>query len=137
MRPAAILESALYVNDLPAAEAFYRDALGLEPITNMAGRHAFFRCGEGVLLLFNPDATAVPPPPGSPLPVPAHGAHGPGHLCFAAGGAEIDAWRSRLEAQGVVIEADFRWPNGARSIYFRDPSGNSIEFAEPSIWARP
>jgi len=137
MGPAAILESALYVSDLQAAQAFYRDVLGLEPITSVAGRHAFFRCGAGVLLLFNPDATAAPPPPGSPLPVPAHGAHGPGHLCFAASGAEIQAWRSRLEAQGIAIEADFRWPNGARSIYFRDPSGNSIEFAEPSIWARP
>ncbi|TIX39705.1 MAG: glyoxalase/bleomycin resistance/extradiol dioxygenase family protein, partial [Mesorhizobium sp.] len=25
-------------------------------------------------------------------------------------------------------------PQGGRSIYIRDPSGNSIEFAEPRIW---
>ncbi|MGN6582964.1 MAG: glyoxalase/bleomycin resistance/extradiol dioxygenase family protein, partial [Rhizobiaceae bacterium] len=24
--------------------------------------------------------------------------------------------------------------SGGRSIYFRDPAGNSIEFAEPRIW---
>ena len=30
--------------------------------------------------------------------------------------------------------ADFQWPNGARSIYFRDPAGNSIEIAEPRLW---
>ena len=32
MRPSAILESALYVTDLDAAEAFYRDVIGLERI---------------------------------------------------------------------------------------------------------
>jgi len=29
---------------------------------------------------------------------------------------------------------DFEWPQGGRSIYFRDPAGNSLEFAEPRIW---
>ena len=42
-------------------------------------------------------------------------------------------------AAGVAIEADFRWPGGdgvpgARSIYVRDPAGNSVEFAEPRLW---
>ena len=27
------------------------------------------------------------------------------------------------------------WPNGARSIYFRDPAGNSLECAEPGLWS--
>ncbi len=40
----------------------------------------------------------------------------------------------RLEAEGVAIEADFRWPNGARSLYFRDPAGNSLECAEAKLW---
>jgi hypothetical protein len=34
----------------------------------------------------------------------------------------------------VAIEADFEWPKGGRSIYFRDPAGNCLEFAEPKIW---
>jgi catechol 2,3-dioxygenase-like lactoylglutathione lyase family enzyme len=38
------------------------------------------------------------------------------------------------EAYGIEIEADFRWPNGARSLYFRDPAGNSVELADPAIW---
>jgi catechol 2,3-dioxygenase-like lactoylglutathione lyase family enzyme len=66
--------------------------------------------------------------------VPPHGARGPGHLCFRAAGAELDAWRGRLEAAGVAIESAFDWPQGGRSIYFRDPAGNSLEFAEPRIW---
>ena len=35
---------------------------------------------------------------------------------------------------GIAIEADFEWPGGGRSIYFRDPAGNCLEFAEPRIW---
>jgi catechol 2,3-dioxygenase-like lactoylglutathione lyase family enzyme len=134
MTPSAILESALYVTDLAAAEAFYRDVLGLAPIGKVDGRHVFFRCGRGVLLLFNAGATEVPPSADARLPVPPHGARGPGHLCFSATAQEIDGWKAALTAKGVAVEADFEWPQGGRSIYFRDPSGNSLEFAEPRIW---
>lgn len=134
MQPEAILESALYVTDLVVAEAFYRDVLGLERISSMQGRHVFFRCGSGVLLLFDADATRRPPPPDAKLPVPPHGTAGQGHLCFAASAEQIERWKSSLAASGVAIEADFKWPGGGRSIYFRDPSGNSLEFAEPRLW---
>ena len=134
MTPSAILESALYVDDLDAAEAFYREALGLAVIAKVAGRHVFFRCGGGVLLLFNAEATRNPPAPDAKLPVPPHGMTGQGHLCFAASAEDIGRWKAALEGKGIAIEADFEWPNGGRSIYFRDPAGNSIEFAEPRIW---
>jgi catechol 2,3-dioxygenase-like lactoylglutathione lyase family enzyme len=140
MTPSGILESALYVDDLDAAEAFYGQVLGLERISRVADRHVFFRCGEGVLLLFNPDETVKPPAPDAKLPVPPHGTKGQGHLCFRAGAGEIERWKAHLAAHGVAIEADFEWPpkgndpKGGRSIYFRDPAGNSLEFAEPKIW---
>jgi len=140
MQPAAILESALYVTDLEAAESFYAEILGMERIAKAEGRHVFFRCGQGVLLLFNAGATKQPPPPGAKLPVPPHGTVGQGHLCFAASFDGIERWKARLVEMGVAIEADFLWPpkpgqeRGGRSIYFRDPSGNSLEFAEPEIW---
>jgi catechol 2,3-dioxygenase-like lactoylglutathione lyase family enzyme len=134
MTPSAILESALYVTDLDAAESFYGGILGLERLAKVGGRHVFFRCGSGVLLLFNAEATKIPPPPDARLPVPPHGTVGQGHLCFAASADEIERWRARLVELGVEIEADFHWPAGGRSIYFRDPSGNSLEFAEPKIW---
>jgi catechol 2,3-dioxygenase-like lactoylglutathione lyase family enzyme len=133
MKPAGILETVLYAKDLGATEAFYRDVLGLEPFQRVAGRHLFYRCGDQVLLMFNPEATEVPPVPGA-LPVPSHGARGPGHICFRATAAEIDGWVERLAGKGVAIEADFEWPRGGRSIYFRDPAGNCLEFAEPRIW---
>ncbi len=67
--------------------------------------------------------------------MPPHGAIGDGHICFRASADELDLWRERLEAAGVAIEADFIWPaSGGRSIYFRDPAGNCLEFAEPKIW---
>ncbi|MCT7378566.1 VOC family protein [Chelativorans salis] len=134
MQPAAILEAALYVSDLKEAERFYGEVLGLGRIAKAEGRHVFFRCGNAVVLLFNPDATEVPPAPDARLPVPPHGARGEGHLCFAASAEEIEAWKTHLDAAGIAIEADFEWPNGGRSIYFRDPFGNSLEFAEPRIW---
>jgi catechol 2,3-dioxygenase-like lactoylglutathione lyase family enzyme len=134
MTPSAILESALYVTDLAAAESFYADVLGLSRISSVEGRHVFFRCGDGVLLLFNAEATKNPPQPDAKLPVPPHGAVGEGHLCFAATAEEIGRWKLHLESRNIAIEADFEWSNGGRSIYFRDPSGNSIEFAEPRIW---
>jgi catechol 2,3-dioxygenase-like lactoylglutathione lyase family enzyme len=134
MKPAGILETVLYTKDLGAAEGFYRDVLGLEPFARVRGRHLFYHCGDQVLLIFNPDATKAPPAPGAALPVPPHGAHGPGHLCFRATAAEIDAWVASLRAKGIAIEADFEWPGGGRSIYFRDPAGNCLEIAEPRIW---
>ena len=137
--PAAVLETALYAADLDAAEAFYGDVLGLAKVARAGDRHVFFRLRDAMLLVFNPAETARAPAPGA-LPVPPHGARGPGHVAFAATGPELDRWRARLEAAGVAIEADFRWPGrdglpGARSIYVRDPAGNSVEFAEPRLWA--
>jgi catechol 2,3-dioxygenase-like lactoylglutathione lyase family enzyme len=134
--PDRVLETALYAADLDAAEAFYGGVVGLERVARAGGRHVFFRCGQGMLLVFNPAETAKPP--GDPaLPVPPHGAAGPGHMCFAAAAGALDGWRARLEAAGVAIEADFHWPGGARSIYVRDPAGNSVEFAEPGLWDFP
>lgn len=132
-RPRGLLETALYAPNLEETAAFYAVVLGLEEITRVEGRHVFFRLGRMVLLLFHPDTTLTG---GSnpALPVPPHGARGEGHLCFAASAAEIAAWKARLEAAQIAIEADFHWPGGARSLYFRDPAGNSLEFAEPRLW---
>ncbi len=138
MKPSSILETVLYATDLDAARMFYADVIGLDFYSEVKGRHVFFRLDRGMLLIFNSDATEIPPNPGA-LPVPPHGARGPGHVCFSATADEIDAWRSHLTAKGIAIESEFIWPNRdptkqGRSIYFRDPAGNSVEFAEPRIW---
>jgi catechol 2,3-dioxygenase-like lactoylglutathione lyase family enzyme len=128
-----LLEAALYAEDLDAAAAFYGSLLGLTEIAQVPGRHVFFRCGPTILLVFRASATVIPSTDPA-LPVPTHGASGEGHVCFAADNAAIDRIRDRLARAGIAIEADFRWPNGARSLYVRDPAGNSVEFAEPHLW---
>ena len=131
--PQAILESSLYVDDLDAADEFYGHILGLERIQRIGNRHVFFRCGTSVLLLFNAEETEKPS--SNPrLPVPPHGARGPGHVCFAQPRKDLLRMRERLREAGTEIEAEFDWPSGARSIYFRDPAGNSVEIAEPHLW---
>lgn len=134
MTPAALYETALYAANLEETAAFYARVFNLEEVQRHAGRHVFFGVGAGMLLLFNPEATEQA---SGGLPVPTHGARGPGHMCFRVPGEDLGAWADHLRAQKVEIEADFHWPNGARSIYLRDPAGNSVELSEPKLWNRP
>jgi catechol 2,3-dioxygenase-like lactoylglutathione lyase family enzyme len=130
-----ILETALYAENLDETAEFYEQVLGLERFAEVEGRHVFFRTEGQVLLLFKPSATREPPASDARLAVPPHGAEGPGHLCFAAASrAEIEGWVAHLENNRIEIESAFDWPQGGRSIYFRDPAGNSLEFAEARIW---
>jgi catechol 2,3-dioxygenase-like lactoylglutathione lyase family enzyme len=126
-----VVETAVYVDDLDRAEAFYRDVLGLDLITKETGRHAFFRVGEGVLLLFNADETVKATHP------PAHGAKGPGHFALGIPADALDEWRGRLERHGVPIEREITWPAGGRSLYFRDPANNLAELVTPGVWGLP
>lgn len=128
-----VLETALYVQDLDAAEQFYGGVLGLERIARVDGRHVFFRCGDAVVLLFDPQATASPSSDDDGA-VPSHGATGAGHVAFAVKDADIAAWRTYLESHGIAIESEVTWPRGGRSIYVRDPAGNSVELASPLLW---
>lgn len=130
MKTTKVLETCLCVDDLEAAETFYRDVLGLEFYAKVEGRHCFFRCGESMFLLFNAEATSQD----SDLPIPNHGTTGAGHVCFVMTHEEIDSWKSQLGDQGVEIESEYEWPGGGISLYFRDPSGNCIELATPDLW---
>jgi catechol 2,3-dioxygenase-like lactoylglutathione lyase family enzyme len=130
-----VLETCLYARDLDAAERFYAGVLELTVVSRAAERHVFFRCGAAMLLVFDPERTASSPGQVGGTPVPAHGAHGEGHVCFRVAADELDAWRERLECAGVAIEAAIEWPRGGSSLYVRDPAGNSVEFAPASIWS--
>ena len=133
MKATKVLETCLYVDDLARAEHFYTDVLGLEFVSRQEGRHAFFRCGQAMILLFNPLGSRVENSHGG-LQIPTHGAFGPGHIAFAARDTELPDWIAHLEAHGTPIERVMDWPGGGRSLYFRDPAGNSLELAAPRIW---
>ena len=126
-----ILEVALYVTDLAAAEHFYTTVLGLSLYSKFEDRHVFLRCGHRMVLLFNAEVTINSGD--GPLDAPEHGMKGAGHIAFAVQDREVDQWKEHLTAHGVSIEKEICWENG-KSIYFRDPSGNSVEITSPAIW---
>jgi catechol 2,3-dioxygenase-like lactoylglutathione lyase family enzyme len=129
-----VLESVLYCDDLEDCERFYTEVLRLERIGAREGRHVFFRCGNGVVLLFDPRETSTVPTEVNGNPIPLHGATGAGHLAFRVRADEVDKWRKHLVAAGVEIESEIEWSRGGRSIYFRDPAGNSLEIATAELW---
>ena len=131
---ARVLETALYAEDLVAADHFYGTVLGLERIAFVTGRHVFFRCGDGVVLIFDARSTAKVPTTVNGAPVPLHGASGAGHMALAVADASLPTWRAHLEANGVSIESEVTWPRGGKSLYVRDPAGNSVELASPRLW---
>ena len=126
-----ILETCLYVDDLEAAEQFYTNVVGLTFVSREEGRHLFFRCGDRMLLLFNPDETDDRTPDDT---IPPHGAKGPGHVAFSIRPDELQGWRDHLKSHSVEIETEVEWGTRGRSLYFRDPSGNSLEVGPRSMW---
>jgi len=126
--PEFVLETGLYASDLGAAETFYGDVLGLDVLFREEERHVFFRCGIGTVLVFNPEATRA----GETLP--AHGTEGEGHVAFAVETDQLMAWRRHFSAHDIQVEHIERWGDGKRSMYVRDPAGNSVELATPTLW---
>ncbi|MBI2515617.1 MAG: VOC family protein [Opitutae bacterium] len=129
-----IVETILYAADLPRSVAFYREVLGLEPMTGDPARFQSFKAGpRQVLLLFKQGATLEPTPvPGGVIP--PHDGSGPHHIGLAVTAEDNENWRTHLSSHGIVIESETRWPRGGRSLYFRDPDDHLIELVTPGIW---
>lgn len=124
-----VLETCIYGRNLAAMERFYSTTLGLTKMSEEFPRHVFFRLNsQSMLLVFNPDETC------EAQDVPSHGATGPGHVAFAVDALDVGAWRDALDARGVEIEREIDWANGAHSLYFRDPAGNSVELVTRDLW---
>jgi len=124
VRPRRVYETVVYATDLEAARAFYREVLGLREV-----EEGVFRLDDGVLLLFDPTESSRPG-----RVVPSHGPTGSVHLAFSVD--SLDDWLERLADHGVALEQDKEWRPGARSLYVRDPAGNSVELVEGDLWPR-
>lgn len=129
-----VIETALYVDDLERARAFYTEVLGLAPLTSDQRFLAFDVGGQSVLLLFRRGSTLEPVhlPGGT---IPPHDGSGPLHMAFAIEADELAGWESRLREHNVVIESRTDWPRGGRSVYFRDPDNHLLELVTPGVWA--
>ena len=127
---AGVYETVVYGADVEALASFYTDVLGLRQVTDMDELGAAFRLDDsGVLLLFDPDRAAA-----TGRAVPSHGAAGAGHVAFAIADGDYDRWFGYLRERGVEIERELTWSAGGRSIYVRDPAGNSVELVEREAW---
>jgi catechol 2,3-dioxygenase-like lactoylglutathione lyase family enzyme len=129
----AVLETALYVDDLPRARAFYEDDLGLRLLFSNQRMCAFDVGARSVLLLFLRGGSNEPmPTPGGTIP--PHDGQGPLHVGFAISASELAAWEGRLQERGIPIESRTTWSRGGTSVYFRDPDGHLLELATPGLW---
>lgn len=130
-----IIETALYVDNMARARAFYVDILGCDVLLDSQRLLALSVGGASVLLLFQRGATAEPlSMPGGI--VPPHGGTGIQHIAFAVRDeAHLQRWVSRLAESGVAIESRVRWQRGGQSVHIRDPDGHSIELITPGLWA--
>jgi catechol 2,3-dioxygenase-like lactoylglutathione lyase family enzyme len=125
-----ITETVLYGEDVPALTAFYSEKLDLRVVEEPDELAAAIRLPDGgMLLLFDPRHAAR-----TGRRAPAHGAVGPGHVAFGVPPGELARWRTSLTERGVAIEHEVDWPRGGRSLYLRDPAGNSVELVDGEIW---
>jgi catechol 2,3-dioxygenase-like lactoylglutathione lyase family enzyme len=127
-----VLETALYVDDLDRAAAFYTELFDLSSLYADERLRAF-AVGNSVLLLFRRGASlrTTTMPGGT---IPPHDGSGPLHVAFAIGRDELAPWEERLRGRGIPIDGRTDWPRGGRSIYFRDPDGHLLELATPGLW---
>jgi catechol 2,3-dioxygenase-like lactoylglutathione lyase family enzyme len=128
-----IVESALYVDDLDRAAAFYEEKLGLSSMLRTRTLYAYDIGGQNVLLLFLRGAS-VETQVSENGSIPPHDGKGPLHICFAVETDELPGWEARLAQYGVAIEGRMHWNRGGESIYFRDPDGHLLEIMTPGNW---
>jgi catechol 2,3-dioxygenase-like lactoylglutathione lyase family enzyme len=108
---------ALFVADLPAAEAFYCGVLGYQ-------------------VEWRPDADNLYLTMGGQDNLAIHkGKAAPGETrldhfdIILKKAADVDAWHEHLAAKGVkIVKAPKTHRDGARSFYCQDPEGNTIQF---------
>ena len=130
MKLRGVYETVQYAEDVAATAAFYADVLRLRVVDGPDERSAALRLPDGgVLLLFEPKGSAAPG-----RPVPSHGATGAGHIAFAVEPGSLGGWAAALREHGLEIEQEVEWEPGGRSLYVRDPAGNSVELVEGDIW---
>jgi catechol 2,3-dioxygenase-like lactoylglutathione lyase family enzyme len=132
MRFRKIVETSIYSSDLERMKEFYVDKLGLEFVSEQSGRHVFLKTDKNMLLIFDPSVTTIEKETN-------HGASTPPSMVHIAFEIEIDDYEKAKRLLGeneIKVEKEIIWKNSikSRSIYFRDPAGNLLEFITRNHW---
>ena len=124
-----VLETSLYVEDLPRSIQFYESIFGFEKVFSDERLCALIVGPQQLLLLFkkgaSKDRTVTPPHDGS----------GVLHVAFSIAASALEPWERQLLANGVTIESKHSWQRGGVSLYFRDPDRHLVELATPGVWS--
>jgi catechol 2,3-dioxygenase-like lactoylglutathione lyase family enzyme len=135
-----IVETCIYTSDLQKLKDFYVDGLGLELVSEEKHRSIFLKVGKSMLLIFNPEKTLMAERYKEDKEnrkrfdieiFPPHGAITPPsiiHFALEIDKSDYDNSKKVLMANNIKIEKEIIWNEGsAKSIYFKDPSGNLVE----------
>jgi catechol-2,3-dioxygenase len=96
-KPDGILESCLYVSDVPRSVRFYEETFGFSVIGEFGERGCAMHAGtHQVLLLFKKGASRAIQSP--------HDGDGELHIAFAIPSAELANWESWLQTRGIAVE---------------------------------
>jgi lactoylglutathione lyase len=113
-----VYEVAIRVKDLPRAEAFYREVLGLEVgLRDVRRNWLFLRAGgQAGMVVLQEDRGEWPVQ----------------HFAFTVDEADIDHAAGVLRARGVSVDGPvfIQWMP-AKSVYFADPDGHDLELCAP------
>lgn len=121
MPPIRFDHFAIAVTRFKETTAFYQEVLGAQLVEHTPGRFAY-RWGQNQIMVLGPNPIVHPTEPIVPGSV---------DMCFVWPGPVEEA-QAHLEQHGVAIDAGPMDRTGAggsgRSVYFRDPEGNLLEF---------
>ena len=120
---AGLRHLALSVRDLPAMKRFYVELLGFAVEWEPDPDNIYLSSGiDNLALHRSTDLTAG-------RTRESNGAGALDHLgVIVRDAADVDRWAAFLEASGVAMSAKPKTHrDGARSCYFKDPDGNSVQ----------
>ena len=132
MKFTKIIETCIYSSNLEVMKNFYINYLGLEFVSEEKGRSVFLKAGKSMLLIFNPTNTLNH----IKKLFPIHGAITPPsiiHFALEIQKEDYEKWKDILQNNKINIEKEIELKS-SRSIYFRDPAGNLVEFITNNAW---
>jgi catechol 2,3-dioxygenase-like lactoylglutathione lyase family enzyme len=117
-RPSHVVVYGLWADDLRGAARFYRDVIGLEPLSHHGDRPAFALGGGSHLVLIKGRPTVHAGEDAHPFPA----------IAFAV--EDLDGAIAHLKALGIEMPWGVECGPRARWVKLCDPAGNLIELAE-------